>query len=246
MQKLKKVFQIIFFTFLGILGLFIGCIILLVIFLWIKGVVIKPGFEYWPYGGGEFYFKGSVEDFIELYENPYQDEKVYLEFEYLGKQEGDFYAEWDILTPEETIYKVDNNAHIIMAVGRKLERVYYFLPISEHKYLTSKEKELEEYREENNIRKVRVVLSQIKEDQDTLYYYRVEFPEDEEYSYEKNMANKSVAAEYDVLIEGKEIPAIYLNSMQNYGSVWVERYYEDQEHSHVTGVETPIIYIRQY
>lgn len=240
MPKIKRVLLIVLFSNLGII---LGFFTLLHIFSyqWDRRAIDTSELKYYPHMDGSFTYEGSVEDFVALYQNPYSDDRTYVDFEYLGMQQTFEETDtWTLLYPGENgidelnfqwrglvipASENDENYYTIIVRNRKLEKVYFFSPLRglDCFFLPNEVREDEKYKEENKIREVRVVLGE-EENGEKLYYYRVKFPETEKYSYEKNPKWGSELKKYDVLVEEKEIPAIYFYKVQEEGYVKAKRY----------------------
>lgn len=191
-----------------------------------KGSVFLPGEIYIPCrDDGEFLFIGTKENFVEYYQNPYQDEKVYIEFEYLGETE--YSDEEKPNKPWEEVYSgmpaEEMEEEIIQTVDRKLEAVYYFVPLEPGEY--SYKPEGEWIRDDERL--IRVVLSE-KEEEGKVYYYRLNSEEGCEYQYITDNMKKYFQMEwkeyFDILVDGKEIPAVYYYEASPFRSVKVKRY----------------------
>ena len=260
-QKHKKITRIFLYTIFGFVHFIVVTAMILMVILWMRGMQLKTDLKYIPYSDKEFYFRGNKEYLEEMYENPYQDEKVELEFTCIKKKEidGYYYPRWIMLhkNPTEEEKKqydywemwnleTKNDTCLIAVKGGGLKRVYYFLPVKDTGTLSREGIQEEKDCQEKHIRKIRVVLDSLDsdeaEDADMICYYRVKLPEGDKYHYEKVVDYNSYK-EYDVLIDGKEIPAYFLTT-SNESEVTVSRYIKTRNYTKDSEIKE--IYTRQY
>lgn len=183
-----------------------------------------------------YWYLGSVEEFIKQYENPYQDKRVYLEPELVGEEE----AEEPIQTVDWTYYE-KKDLLVITTYERKLESFYYMKPYSEaecnssnlHSFELTKRKKIDAgKRNGKEGAQYRAVLSE-KVIENTVFTYNIEtdlkylpvywFPSDE-FGIGYACKLKRDIEKYDILVQGKEIPAYFLGMVDRYGIVKVEPY----------------------
>ncbi len=172
-----------------------------------------------------YWFIGSIEAFIENYENPYQDKRYYLDYKLVEEKKSE-----EIKEGYEWYFDEEQNCQFIKTFGRKLEGIYYLneftLEESEtsnlHKYELSKR--FAGCRED--VKDYRAVLSS-EEYEHTVFYYRITSNMEYQpiYIYDSDGKNVPRAIEtYDILIDTKEIPAYFLGMVDCYGIVKVESY----------------------
>lgn len=189
-----------------------------------------------------YWYIGSVEQFIAQYENPYQDRRVYLE---VGTAEE--YTEEEMETVGWS-YNEEQELLSIVTYERKLEGLYYMEQFSEeecessnlHSFELKKRQKIDAGKRMNGKenRNYRVVLSE-EVYENTVFTYYTEQKVEYMPTYEKlgigyaNEIQRDIE-EYDILVQGKEIPAYFLSMVDIYGLVkvepythfWGENYYE--------------------
>ena len=262
MQKSKKITRIFLYIIFGFVHFIVVTAMILMVIWWMRGMQLKPDLKYIPYSDKEYYFRGNKEYLEKIFENPYMDEKVELEFTCIKKREAseEYYPRWIMLHKNPTEAEKEqydywemwnletkNDTCLIAVRGGGLKKVYYFLPVKDTGTLSGDGIQEEKDCQENYIRKIRVVLDSMysdeAEDAGMICYYRVKLPEGDKYHYEKAVSYSSYA-EYDILIDEKEIPA-YFFATSNEREVTVSRYIKIRN---VLSREQKVkeIYTRQY
>lgn len=184
-----------------------------------------------------YLFFGNVEAFIEQYEIPYQEKRQYFDIEQVSENraEGKSVVDWYYLEDEKKL--------IITTYGRKLEAFYYLEPYNEQECMSSNSHSFEltkrmELNKEMRVGEYRAVLS-LETYSDTVFQYSVRadltFPPFRFETYDSHGRKwKRDIEKYDILIEGKEIPAYFLGMVKYYGIIkvepfthyWGENYFE--------------------
>lgn len=188
-----------------------------------------------------YWYVGSVEQFIAQYENPYQDRRVYLE---VGAAEEEYTEE-----ERDTVdldYYPEEKLLTVITYERKLEGLYYMEQFSEeecessnlHSFELKKRQEIDAGKKKSGkeSRNYRAVLSE-EIYENTVFTYCIKT----KVKYDPTNWHKGFwwgnnfgisytheilrdIEEYDVLVQGKEIPAYFLGMIDTYGIVKVEPY----------------------
>ena len=245
MEKLRQFVQKFLLSIFLLMNLLLIWFTVWGLILWANGMVIKPGCVYIPYSKYRAFFKGTEEEFVKNYENPYSNEKVYLDFEYLGKVRDQRRRwKWTLLDPKtddflnmnQLYHEEESDCYIIAVWGGGLEKVYYFLPIEQRRFFTKEELAEEEIRDREKQRIVRVVLRKLdaeEEEKDVVYFYKVKIPQNDGYVYISDRVTRSAYLKYDVLVGNKEIPAYMLERLLKKGHVYMRRYYMNNSDSSI-------------
>lgn len=204
-----------------LLKVFVPIVVLLIIFL--SKVVI--GKNYIVISEGEtidgYWFIGSVEGFIEQYENPYIDKRHYLEYEPI--KERCLSIDWE----GYRMFSEEKNSHLIITYERKLEGIYYLdeFEISETEDSDFNQVDINRVINLCNVRDYRVVLSSEKYEGREFHYEVIdEIPNEIKERYFRDYKTPRPIDMFDIAVGGKEIPAYFLAMVEKYHVVKVEPY----------------------
>ncbi len=228
-----------------ILRILIAFSVLLIMLLFILFIRILPeGFIVKDLDLKRYFYFGSIEQFVKSYENPYQSDRNYMEFEYLGEKENTKQADfvWKFVV-EDTDFKIDTNSYwLICTSERKLENIYYLNLLNKDEInKTVHKKELQQLQRnlsESYTRVGRIVLGN-QVDNHKVYFYAVKKPEFL-LSFTENVEG------YDLLIDNKEIPAYFLDSLHkrpwlivdSHTHFWGELDYDEKVHKFLLNYDT--------
>ncbi len=171
-----------------------------------------------------YWYIGGLSQFIEEYENPYEDKRHYLDFTYIS--EGKLEKEQE---GYDWYYNEKEEYYMIKTYERKLESIYYVEPFGPMEWEESNlhKSDLEKfslYYTREQRREYRTVLSS-EEYKNQYFCYKIEYLP---FGFNGNVTVHGYEIrdieEYDIKIGGKEIPAYFLGMVEKFGIIKVEPY----------------------